>query len=97
MRVKSGFDFVHLAGYDEQRVLGESRYVQRTPLGLLVVFWRRLVFDVRAALGNRRDLGLGIRHVPWFLLVSPLIRGLELVSGLITLWRPRYFKERYGW
>ena len=97
MRVKSGYDCVNLARFDEEEVIGESRYLRRTPLLLAAVFWRRVAFDVRAALWNREDLGISWLHVPWFLAISPLIRGLELGAGLLTLARPDYFPKRYGW
>jgi hypothetical protein len=97
MRVKSGYDSVALARIDEAEVLGESGYLRRSGLALPLVFARRVWFDVRTLIGNRADLDIPLVAIPCFLLLSPLVRGVELVAGLITLVRPRYLKDRYGW
>lgn len=97
MRVKSGYDCVYLSTLDPEQVLDESRYLQRGALGVLIVCARRIVFDVRTAIGKRRDLDIPFLQIPYFLLISPLIRGLELVAGLITVVKPEYFKQKYDW
>jgi len=48
-------------------------------------------------LGNRQDLGISLVQVPYFLLASPLVRGLEMWAALITLFRPSFFQEKYDW
>lgn len=97
MRVKSGYDSVNLSRLDAEGFLEETAYLRRGALALAAVCARRIVFDVRAALHNRRDLELPVVAVPYFLLASPLIRGLELAAALVTLVRPGYFREKYGW
>lgn len=97
MRVKSGYDCVYLSTLDSEQVLGETRYLQRGGIGLLIVCARRIAFDVRTAIRKRSDLDIPFLQIPYFLLISPLIRGLELVAGLITVVKPEYFKQKYGW
>lgn len=97
MRVKSGYDSVNLSRLDGDRVLGESKYVQRSSFALAVVFARRIVFDARATVRNRRDLDIPLAQIPYFLLISPLVRALEMIAALITVVKPDYFKEKYGW
>lgn len=97
MRVKAGYDTVNLANYDTEGVLQEAKYRRAGRAGLFVVCLNRIVFDIRAALVNRKDLDLSLFHIPYFLVVSPFIRGIELVSGLITTVRPQYFRNKYGW
>jgi glycosyltransferase involved in cell wall biosynthesis len=97
MRIKSGYDSVNLARIDGDQFLGETAQLRRSPFGLAVVCARRIAFDFRAVIHNRRDLDLSILQIPYFLLVSPLIRGLELVAALVTLLRPDYFRNRYDW
>jgi len=98
MRVKSGYDCVYLSTLDAEQVLSESAYLQRGGgFGLLIVCARRIVFDVRTTIRKRRDLDIPLLQIPYFLLISPLIRGLELVAGLITVVKPEYFKEKYDW
>jgi GT2 family glycosyltransferase len=97
MRVKSGFDTVTIAGLDDEQVVDETRYLRRSKLNLLAIFLRRIHFDIRAVLTNRRDLGISIWQAPYFLVVSPFIRGLEMCAAVITMIKPDYFREKYGW
>lgn len=97
MRIKSGYDVVNLGQLDREGVMKESRYLRSGPLALLLICLNRMIFDVRLALGQRRQLGLSWWSLPYFLLASPVIRGIELVSGLITLVRPEYFRRKFGW
>ena len=97
MRVKSGYDCVNLSRLDPERFLTESAYLQRSSFALAIVYARRIVFDARAAIGNRRDLDISLVQIPYFFLISPLVRGLELIAALITMVKPEYFAEKYGW
>jgi glycosyltransferase involved in cell wall biosynthesis len=97
MRVKSGYDAVNLAGIDASEALEETRYLRRSTFNLIAIFLRRVVFDFRTAIVNRRDLGIGLVQIPYFLFASPLVRGLEMAAALITVFKPSYFKEKYGW
>jgi glycosyltransferase involved in cell wall biosynthesis len=97
MRVKSGYDSVNLAALDADGVIDETRYLRARALGVIAVFLRRVTFDVRTALANRRDLNLSLLQVPYFVAVSPLVRGIEMAAAMITLRRPRYFKDKYDW
>lgn len=98
MRVKAGFDAVNLARLDADSVIDETRVLkQQNVFGLFRVFVRRWLFDVRTAFRNREDLLIRWWQIPWFLTVSPLIRGLELAAAVITVVRPEYFKRKYGW
>jgi len=97
MRVKSGYDSVNLAGIDSEQVIEETQYLRRSSFPLLLIFVRRVTFDFRAALTNRQDLGISLVQVPYFLAMAPIMRGLEMVAAMITILRPNYFKEKYGW
>lgn len=97
MRVKAGYDCVNLSALDREQVLSESRYLQRGIWGLLAVTARRIAFDARTAIGNRHDLDIPPYQIPYFLLISPLIRGLEFVAGVVTMVKPEYFKKKYSW
>jgi hypothetical protein len=97
MRVKSGYDTVNLAALDTDQVIEETRYLRRSRFGLVVIFARRVVFDVRAVFVNRRDFGISVMQIPYFLVASPCIRGLEMAAALITMFKPSYFKEKYDW
>jgi glycosyltransferase involved in cell wall biosynthesis len=97
MRVKSGYDTVNLAEIDVDEAIEESRYLHRSTLSIAAIFLRRVAFDVRATLRNRRDLDITPVQIPYFLLISPLIRGLEMAAALITVLRPSYFKDKYDW
>jgi glycosyltransferase involved in cell wall biosynthesis len=97
MRVKSGFDCVNLADWDESGALEEGQLIKRSPLALALVFARRVVFDVRNLLTNRRDLDIAVWQLPWFFLISPAIRALEMGAALLTIARPDYLRKKYGW
>jgi GT2 family glycosyltransferase len=97
MRVKSGFDTVTIAALDDEQVVDETRYLRRSKLNLLAIYLRRIHFDIRAILTNRRDLGIPLWQAPYFLLASPFIRGLEMCAAVITMIKPDYFRKKYGW
>lgn len=98
MRVKAGFDAINLSRIDANGVIDETRILrQQSVLGLFRVFVRRLLFDIRSIFTRRADLDLRWSQIPWFLVVSPLIRTVEFVSAVITILRPDYFKRKYGW
>ena len=97
MRVKAGFDTVNLSLVDTEGVLQEAKYMRAGSLALFVVCLNRIVFDVRAAFKNRKDLDLSLIHIPYFIVVSPFIRAVELASGLITFIWPQYFRDKYQW
>jgi hypothetical protein len=98
MRVKAGFDAINLARIDIDSAIDETRVLkQQNVLGLVRVFVRRLLFDLRTVFTNRADLDIAWWRIPWFLVVSPFIRCVELVSAVITIFWPNYFKNKYGW
>jgi len=97
MRVKSGYDSVALARIDDGEVLGESGYLRRSGLFLPIIFARRVWFDVRTVMTNRADLDVPLTRIPYLLLLSPLVRGVELAAGLITLVKSEYLKDKYRW
>ena len=98
MRVKAGFDAVNLARLDADSVIDETRVLkQQSIFGLLRVFLRRWLFDLKTTFQNREDLGIRWWHIPWYLAVSPLIRSIELGAAIITVAQPEYFQRKYGW
>jgi hypothetical protein len=98
MRVKAGFDAINLARIDSDGVIDETRVLRRQSVaGLFLVFARRIMFDVRTVFKQRGDLDLRIWQIPWFLVISPIIRTLEFTSSLITIIWPNYFKRKFGW
>ena len=97
MRVKAGYDTVNLDSFDTDRVLQESAYMRAGAPALFVVCLNRIIFDWRTAVRNRKDLNLSLLQIPYFFVVSPVIRVIELVSGLITVLRPHYFRDKYKW
>ena len=98
MRIKAGFDSVNLARMDEDLVIEDSKILKQTgPLGLIQIFVGRVVFDLKSALTNRRDLDLRWHHIPYFFVVSPMIRGVEFGAAAITFFCPNYLKDKYGW
>ena len=97
MRIKVGYDAVNLSRLDTDAVMEESAYLQRSPLALLVVAARRVVFDAQMAIRNREDLGIPWLQVPYFLLISPLVRALELGASVVALVKPGYFERKFGW
>ncbi|MCA9775299.1 MAG: glycosyltransferase family 2 protein [Candidatus Eremiobacteraeota bacterium] len=97
MRVKSGYDVVNLSLRDGDGVMKETRHLRRGHAALLVIFLGRLVFDVRQAFLRRRDFELSYFQIPGILVASLCIRSIEMVSAFITMLKPSYFQERYGW
>ena len=97
MRIKSGYDVVNLSQLDHEGVMKESRYLRSGPLALFLIFINRIIFDIRLALSQRKQLGLSWLSIPYYCLASPVIRGIELISGLITLAKPDYFRKKFGW
>lgn len=98
MRIKVGFDSVNLAGLDEAGVMKETSVIRsHGVLGLLSIWAKRMVYDARLAIRNRQDLDIALYQVPYFVLLSPVVRTVELVSALVTMAKPDYFKEKYGW
>lgn len=97
MRVKAGYDVVNLAQHDDRAVLHETRFLRTGLAGLLAVFGSRLLCDVRALARNRADLGLTLADVPYFAVASPVIRSLEFGAACLTLLRPAYLRDKFGW
>lgn len=97
MRIKSGYDTVNLSSVDKDKVLDETRYHRMGWIALPPIFLRRVIFDYRLMIRNRTDLDLSILDIPYFLILSPSIRAVEMVSSLITLIKPSYFKDKYDW
>lgn len=97
MRVKAGYDMVNLSLLDSDSVMKETRYLKAGPLALPRIFMGRLVFDFRLAIESRGEFGLNAVKLPCILLASLLIRGVELISALVTLVNPSYFREKFGW
>lgn len=98
MRIKAGFDAINLARIDAEAVIDETRVLKRqSVLGLLRVFVRRWIFDMRTLCTQRRDLEIRWWQIPWFLLASPVIRFVEFAAAIITIVRPDYFQRKYGW
>lgn len=97
MRVKAGYDSVNLSKIDDDTVIEESSVLKRSRLGVFRIFARRVFFDVRMALKNRKDLDIRVYQVPYFLVMSPIIRGIELTAAVTTIFRPTYFNKKYDW
>lgn len=98
MRVKSGYDTVNLFRIDADAVIDESRVLRTGQIpGLFLILFRRIFFDFRLIFRNRKDLEIGLLHIPYFLVLSPCIRVLEFFSALITVFSPRYFQKKYDW
>lgn len=99
MRIKSGYEIVTLAKVDADGFLEESRVLRAAGhlIGLTRILVRRFLFDVRLLFRNRQDLDISPIQIPYFLILSPCIRGLEFVTAIITLVNPRYYQKKYDW
>jgi cellulose synthase/poly-beta-1,6-N-acetylglucosamine synthase-like glycosyltransferase len=96
-RVRAGYDAVNVSRLDEAGVVGETRLSKAGPFAPFAFFLNRMFFDAARFVRNRRDLGIPVYALGYFLCASLLMRSIELIAGLITLVSPRYFKDKYGW
>ena len=96
-RFRSGYEAVMLCQNDTSKVLGESKYLK---LGILLPFAisiRRFIHDLKTLYSNRKDLNIALFEIPLFFTSCLLIRGYEIIPGLITIVSPTYLKKKYDW
>lgn len=96
-RIRAGHDAVTIPSFDEGALLAETRLRRLGVAAPLAVWAARVLDDWRRLLLNHRPLGIRLYEVPWFLLVVPVMRGIEVVGGVIEIARPGYFRARFGW
>ena len=96
-RLRVGHDAVNLCRLDDEGVLPEKRFMRLGLLGPFAISAARVWSDTRRIIADRRPLGIRARAVPYFCAASVLLRGLEIVGGVVTAASPRYFSKRFGW
>lgn len=98
MRIKAGYDFINKSRIDDDHALEETSIVKHGKvLGLVRVWLRCVIFDLRALIRNREDLAVRLFQIPYFLLVSIIFRSFEFGAALLTLIKPNYLKDKFDW
>lgn len=97
MRIRTGYEVVNLARIDEKEILPETRLRRLGVLAPVVSSARRCLIDLRNVLSDRRELDISIPEVPYFFLASLVVRTIEAGAGVLTVLRPSYLADRYGW
>jgi|SRR5579863_6269417 len=89
--IERGFDFLTLLRISSPEQLDASRYKRWGALVPFGMFASRVLFDFRRMITNRRDLGIRIYELPYYYAVSLFIRGLELIGGLVAVFKPDHY------
>lgn len=97
VRFRTGHEAVALCRLDRDRVLPETRFMKLGPLAPFVFAGRRMAFDYRTIVTNRRDLEIAWYEIPWFVAASTMIRSAEVAGGLLSVVKPEYLARRFGW
>lgn len=97
MRVRTGYEVVNLARIDETGVLPETRFRRLGVLAPVVSSARRFLIDLRNVVTDRRELDISVLEIPYFFFASFVIRTIEAGAGILTIFKPDYLAERYGW
>jgi glycosyltransferase involved in cell wall biosynthesis len=85
-----GFDGVGVYRVDDGAVLRGTRLFRRFGvLALVALTCRRVVFDWLRLLRDRRQIGVSLSTLPYFALVSLMVRLIELTGGVTALARSR--------
>ena len=97
MRARAGYEAVNLCQLDEAGVLSERKYLKLGVLSPFIFSLRRLLYDFKCIVSNRRDLNISLHAIPYFFAVSVIVRGLEVIPGIIAVIKPGYFGKKFGW
>lgn len=97
VRFRTGHEAVALSRLDRECVLPETKFLKLGPLAPFIFAARRMVFDYRTILGNRRDLEIAWYEIPYFLAASTVVRSAEVAGGLVSVLKPEYLVKRFGW
>jgi len=97
MRVRSGYEVVYLSQLDEDGVLPETKFRRLGILAPLFSSAFRFLFDLKIIASDRRDLDISIPEIPYFIVASIVIRSIETAAGVLTIFKPNYLADRYGW
>lgn len=96
-RIRVGYDAVNLCRLDDEGVLAEQKFAGLKVLSPFVICAARVASDFRRVTRRRRELGIAPLAVPYFCAASFVMRGIEVVGGLVTVISPDYFRRRFGW
>jgi len=91
--IERGFDTVNLFRVADSKLLDGVRYMRLGPLVPVGMFASRVLFDLHRLVSNRRDLGIRLYAVPYYYVVSLVVRGLEALGGMLAIFDPAYFTE----
>ncbi len=97
MRIRTGYEVVNLLRLDEGDILPETKFRRLGVLAPIVSSARRCLIDLRVIVSDRRELDISIPEIPYFFVASFIIRSIEAGAGVLTIFKPNYFAERYGW
>ena len=97
MRVRSGYEVVSLSKIDDEGILPESKFGRLGILGPPLASGFRFLYDMKLIAEDRRDLGISLLEIPYFVAASAVIRTVETAAGVLTVLRPRYLRDRFGW
>jgi GT2 family glycosyltransferase len=97
VRFRTGHEAVALCRLDRDRVLPETRFLKLGPLSPFLFAARRMAFDCQTIFVNRRDLEIAWYETPYFVAASMLVRAAEVAGGLVSVVKPEYLADRFGW
>jgi glycosyltransferase involved in cell wall biosynthesis len=84
-----GFDGTNVYRLDRQGVLrGSAIYRRFGVFGLVALVARRIVIDWVRLIRYRRQIGISLFAVPYFAIVSTMVRLIELTGGVTAALRP---------
>jgi len=96
-RIRVGFDAINLCRLDDEGVLAEKKFAGLKFLSPFAICAARVASDLARVTRRRRELGIAPLAVPYFCAASFVMRGLEMVGGVITVISPDYFRRRFRW
>jgi len=96
-RIRSGHEAVRFCQIDDDGVLAEKKYERLGLLAPFVFALRRLIHDFRCLTTTRHDCTLAWYETPFYAGLCVVIRMIEIVPGIVTVLKPGYFHDKYGW
>src|SRR5262249_33983339 len=90
---RRGFDNTLLFRFDAESIAPGAKCMRlgvRAPAGMAL---SRMLFDVKRLVANRRDLGIRLYAIPFYCVVSAVLRSAEAFGGVAAVLKPNLFGE----
>jgi glycosyltransferase involved in cell wall biosynthesis len=91
--LERGFDMIRFFQLDENKVFSGSRYMRLGIFAPMAMAISRVWFDFKRIVFNRGDLGIRWYAIPYFYVMSLIIRPIEMLGGMLAIVNPNYYQS----